>query len=120
MARAEAIAAYSACDVVIDQLLAGWYGGLGLEAMALGKPVIAHLRETDLPALVPDMRAALPVTNATPTTIADVMRAMIAMPRGELRALGLASRAFTDVWHDPRAIAARTLGDYQTGEPAHT
>jgi hypothetical protein len=120
MARAEAIAAYSACDVVIDQLLAGWYGGLGLEAMALGKPVIAHLREADLAAIAPEMRATLPVINATPTTIADVMRAMIAMPRGELRALGLASRAFTEVWHDPRAIAARTLGDYQTGAPKHT
>ena len=115
MARAEAIAAYSTCDVVIDQLLAGWYGGLGLEAMALGKPVIAHLRQADLPALDPDMRSALPVTNATPNTIADVMRTMIAMPRGELRTLGLACRAFAEAWHDPRAIAARSLGDYQTG-----
>ena len=114
MARGEAIAAYSACDVVIDQLLAGWYGGLGLEAMTLGKPVIAHLREADLFALDPDMRAALPVTNATPTTIANVMRTMIAMPRGELRALGLACRAFSEAWHDPRAIAAQTLVDYQT------
>jgi hypothetical protein len=120
LARADAIAAYSACDVVIDQLLAGWYGGLGLEAMALGKPVIAHLREADLAVIAPEMRATLPVINATPTTIADVMRAMIAMPRGELWALGLASRAFADAWHDPRAIAARTLGDYQTGAPKHT
>lgn len=116
--RGEAMAAYAQCDVVIDQLLAGWYGGLGLEAMALAKPVIAYLREGDMNALDPAMRSALPVRNATPDTIADVMRSFIAMPRGELRALGLASRAFAEAWHDPHAIAARTLGDYRRRIPA--
>ena len=53
LARDKAIERYAACDVVIDQLLAGWYGGLGVEAMALGKPVVAYIREGDLDYLDP-------------------------------------------------------------------
>lgn len=115
--RADAINAYAGCDVVIDQLLAGWYGGLGLEAMALGKPVIAYLRDSDMAALPAAMRSELPVISATPATIADAMRRIIAMPRGELAALGRSSRAFSVRWHDPCRLAARTLADYQRRAP---
>jgi hypothetical protein len=31
-------------DVVIDQLLLGWYGMVSVEAWALGKPVICYIR----------------------------------------------------------------------------
>ncbi|MGQ7370441.1 glycosyltransferase, partial [Streptococcus suis] len=92
---------------------AGWYGGLGVEAMALGKPVIAYLREGDFGFVDPGFRAELPVTSATPASIADVMRRFITMPRGELHALGQRSRAFVEHWHDPRVVAAKTLADYQ-------
>jgi hypothetical protein len=112
--RSKAIESYALCDVVIDQLLAGWYGGLGLEAMALAKPVIAYLREDDLGFLPSEMRQALPITSASVHTIAEVMRSFIAMPRGELHALGVASRAFADRFHDPRVLAARTLADYRS------
>lgn len=108
-----AISAYAHCDVVLDQLLAGWYGGLGVEAMALGKPVIAYLRDGDLRYIDPNMRRELPVVSAEPRTIASVMRDITQMPRQELRALGLASRAFAERWHNPRELAARTLADYQ-------
>jgi hypothetical protein len=111
--RDQAMRHYPQADVVIDQLLAGWYGGLAVEAMALGKPVVAYLREGDLGALDPAMRAELPVTSATPATIADVMRRFVKMPRGELHARGLAARAFAERWHSPRVIAARTLSDYR-------
>ena len=32
------------CDVIIDQLIYGWWGSTGVEGMALGKPVICYLR----------------------------------------------------------------------------
>jgi glycosyltransferase involved in cell wall biosynthesis len=115
--RDQAMARYAGADVVIDQLLAGWYGGLAVEAMALGKPVIAYLREDDLGALDLSMRSELPVTSATSTSIAEVMRRFVTMPRAELRALGIQSRAFVERWHDPRTIAERTLVDYQRAEP---
>ena len=46
--HAEAIRLYAQADLVIDQVLAGWYGGFAVEAMAMGKPVAAFVRETDL------------------------------------------------------------------------
>lgn len=111
--RAEALKAYAAADVVIDQLLAGWYGGFGVEAMALGKPVIAYLRGGDLGFLDAELRAELPVIDATPANITDAMRRIIAMPRNELHAMGLAARVFVERWHDPRRLAAQTLADYR-------
>lgn len=32
------------CDVILDQLIYGWWGSTGVEGMALGKPVICYLR----------------------------------------------------------------------------
>lgn len=32
-------------DIVVEQLIYGWWGSTGLECMALGKPVICYLRE---------------------------------------------------------------------------
>lgn len=113
MPHREAMARYAECDVVVDQLLAGWYGGLAVEVMALGKPVIVYLREGDLGFLDPAMRAQLPFVRAEPATIAAAMRQVIAMPRPTLHALGLRSRAYVERWHDPLRLAAQTLADYE-------
>ena len=43
--NAEAIEQYRRADIVIDQLLVGWYGVLSMEAMAMEKTVIAYIRE---------------------------------------------------------------------------
>lgn len=109
----EAMARYAECDVVVDQLLAGWYGGIAVEVMALGKPVIVYLREDDLDFLDPEMRAELPFLRAEPTSIAAAMRQVIAMPRPALHEIGLRSRAFVERWHDPLRLAAKTLADYE-------
>jgi glycosyltransferase involved in cell wall biosynthesis len=116
--RAEALQRYAACDVLVDQLLAGWYGGLGVEAMALGKPLVAYLREGDMAFLDPRLRAELPVISANPQTIAEVLRAIIAMPRHELRAIGERSRAHVERWDNPHQVAQRTLADYQKARAA--
>ncbi len=112
--RAQALQAYASADVIIDQLLAGWYGGFGVEAMSLGKPLIAYLREGDLGFLDHDLKAELPVIGARPATILDTMRSVVTMPRFELHARGLEARAFVERWHDPRRLAAQTLADYQS------
>lgn len=112
--RSQAMARYRECDVVIDQLLAGWYGGLGVEAMALGKPVVAHIRRSDLGPVDAAFIADLPVIDADPDSIYVVMKQLIAMPRPELHALGRRSRAFAERWHDPLTIARQTLAAYQS------
>lgn len=35
----------SKADIIVDQLVIGWYGMFAVEAMSLGKPVVANMRE---------------------------------------------------------------------------
>ena len=109
----EARRRYREADLVVDQLLAGWYGGFAVEAMALGKPVIAYLRESDLHVLPPDMRAELPVIDATPATIYDVLKEWLTVRRHALPERGRAGRVYVERWHDARAIAKRLIADYE-------
>jgi glycosyltransferase involved in cell wall biosynthesis len=114
LARDEAKALLERADVVVDQLLLGWYGGVAVEAMALGTPVIAYLRDDDLSALPTDMRSELPVVRAEPTTVYGVLKELLTARRGELPELGVRSRAYVMRWHDPLRIAREIVGDYET------
>ena len=109
----EATRRYRDADIVVDQLLAGWYGGFAVEAMALGKPVIAYLRESDLHVLPRKMREELSVIDATPATIYDVLKDWLTARRHALPERGRAGRAYIERWHDARAIAKRLIGDYE-------
>jgi glycosyltransferase involved in cell wall biosynthesis len=103
--------ALAGADVVVDQLLTGWYGGVAVEAMALGKPVVARLHEPDLARIPEAMRDELPVVHATPDTIADFLRGLLGGPRDEI---GRRSRAYVERWHDPRRIAAHLCAAYES------
>ena len=93
-------------DLLIDQLLLGWYGTVAVEAMALGKPVMAYIRE-DEPEDNP-FRAELPVVRTTPATLVDDLRALVA--EGERRReLAAAGRRFVERHHDPVVIAKGAL-----------
>lgn len=109
----EARCLYRGADIVVDQLLAGWYGGFSVEMMALGKPVVAYIREEDLVYVPTAMRAELPVISATPTTIADVLRELVTADRNRLTELGRRGRSYVERWHEPRAIAARLKTAYE-------
>jgi glycosyltransferase involved in cell wall biosynthesis len=111
--HAEAMGLYPRADLLVDQLLAGWYGGLAVELMALGKPVIAYIRSSDLGFLPDGMRDALPVINATPATIYSVLKEWLTTRRSELSALGARSRQFVEEWHDPQKIAAVLKKTYE-------
>jgi len=113
MTNAEAKKIYEKADILIDQLLAGWYGGLAVELMAMGKPVICYLRETDLKFLNPEMRRELPIINATPETVIQVLRDCLTDRRNELAMLGTRSRSYVERWHDPRKIAAQMKQEYE-------
>lgn len=59
LSHTDARLVYERADLVVDQLLAGWYGGVAVEAMAMGKPVVAYLRHEDFEPLPAAMRADL-------------------------------------------------------------
>ncbi len=109
----EAMRLYARCDLLVDQLLVGWYGGLAVELMALGKPVIAYLRASDLGFLPSGMRDALPVINATPDSIYSVLKEWLTVRRGELPAMGVRSRRYAQAWHDPVSIAGILKATYE-------
>jgi hypothetical protein len=80
--------------------------------MALGVPVVAHVRRSDLDVLPPGMAAELPVIDATPATIRAVLGDLLGPRRAELPALGQRSRRYVERWHDPLAIARETAAAY--------
>ncbi|KCB46247.1 hypothetical protein L538_0092 [Bordetella hinzii 4161] len=114
MANAQARLEYERADVLVDQLFAGWYGGLAVELMALGKPVIVYIRDEDLAYLPEGMAQDLPFIRSRPDEIEQTLRAVLEMPRKDLHARALASRAFVEKWHDPMRIAAGLIEDYRS------
>jgi glycosyltransferase involved in cell wall biosynthesis len=102
---------YARADIVVDQLNAGWHGIFALEAMALGKPVVVHLR----PDLVQQAERAygtkVPLVAATNETLVDALRPLVESP-GLRREIGVESRAYVERVHDIDRIADRLLDLY--------
>jgi glycosyltransferase involved in cell wall biosynthesis len=111
--QAELQEIYERADIVVDQLLVGWYGGLAVEAMALERPTVAYLRDDDLSFLPTQMRAEIPVVSAEPRTIYAVLRELLTTRRGELPEIGRRGRDFVQRWHDPLRIARELAADYE-------
>ena len=101
-----ALARIAAADVLVDQLILGWYGAVAVEAMALGRPVMAYIREEE-----PDDNPfgdRLPVVRTSVATLKEDLRALAA-DRDRRRELARRGRAFVEKEHDPRRIARRVL-----------
>jgi len=113
LSNAEARQIYEQADLLIDQLLAGWYGGLSVELMALGKPVICYLRESDLKFIPDDMKSEIPIISATPGTLYQVLKDALSTRRTELPQIGEKGRAYVENWHNPLKIATRLKRDYE-------
>ncbi|MED4956479.1 hypothetical protein ABEO75_01645 [Paenibacillus macerans] len=108
LTRADAVALISRADIVIDQLLHGSYGITSVEAMALGKPVLSHLREDLLPAMNP----ALPVVSANPATLYRKLIPLIESQ--ELRnTLGQAGREYAAANHYIDAVIPKIADVYR-------
>jgi glycosyltransferase involved in cell wall biosynthesis len=113
LSHAEVRHLYQRADLLVDQLLCGWYGGVAVEFMALGKPVICYIREDDLSLIPEEMRRDLPIINATPTTVYNVLREYLTKRKHKLPEMGPRSRAYVEKWHDPMKIAAKMKDEYE-------
>jgi hypothetical protein len=105
---------YETADILIDQLLAGYYGGLAVELMSLAKPVICYMREEDFKHMPQDMVRDMPVINATPDELYEVLKRCLTTDKHKLRDIGLASRKYVETYHDPIQIAANLISDYKS------
>lgn len=113
LSNEEARQKYEQIDVLIDQLHAGWYGGLAVEVMALGKPVMVYIREEDLQFIPAEMKADLPFLKVTMESLKDDLRHLLSMSREEILNLGQRSRRYVERWHDPMRIAGEIKRDYE-------
>ena len=109
--HAEVQALIASSDVVVDQLLIGWYGAFAVEAMSLGKPVLCYLRDDDLKRFVP-FQDRIPIVRTSKETLTHDLQALLNDPARRSQ-LGRAGRQFVVEVHDPREIAKRTVAVYQ-------
>src|SRR5262249_43586924 len=112
MAHEQALQLYQSADIVIDQVLAGWYGGFAVEAMAMGKPVLCYLREQDMHFVPREMIVDSPVVNIRPDCLADDIASVLDR-RNEWRDWSARSRSYVEQWHDPGKIAAAMVELYR-------
>lgn len=87
-------------DILIDQLIFTGYALSGIEGMAIGLPVLANLESSFLTDVFRrySFLNECPIVSATPETITDVLRVLIANPK--LREeLGLAARQYVEKYH---------------------
>lgn len=109
LSHSQALEVYRSADLVVDQLCGGGHGVFAAEAMSLAKPVVCYL----LPELEATYPAGLPIINANPKTLKQVLAEWVDRPR-ERHQRGLASRAYAERVHDHRLVARRLLDVYET------
>ena len=107
----EARERYARADIVVDQLNAGWHGVFALEAMALGKPVLAHLDPDTVERSAEGYGIRVPIVPATKETLVDALRPLVDSPPLR-REVGAASRAYVEQVHDIDRVADRLLAIY--------
>lgn len=113
LSHAEVLERIGDCDIFVDQLHHGWYGGVAVEAMALGKPVICFIREKDLVHVPNLMAQELPIIRSSPLEIYNTLASLQTRSRTSLRDLGYRSRIFVESWHDANLITNEILEYYK-------
>lgn len=96
-------------DIFLEMLTYGWFGANAREAMMLAKPVICYIRPEWLESLrkeLPDYAAELPIISATPDTVEEILRDLIANP-DKRKLIGDKSRDFAIKWHSKEAAAIK-------------
>jgi len=104
---------YARADIVVDQLNAGWHGVFALEAMALGKPVVSHLRPDVVERSAEGFGLRVPIVPATKETLVEALRPLVEQPALR-REIGARSRAYVEQVHDADRVADRLLAVYRS------
>ena len=112
LGQEEAKELYRQADIVVDQLRIGWYGVLAVEAMALGKPVVAYVREDLRPELEAMAGGSPPLAYADPSDVTEVLASLVQDP-DRRKSLGEKGRAFCEATHDSLKVAQRLVEVYQ-------
>ena len=104
---------YARADIVVDQLNAGWHGVFALEAMALGKPVVSHLKPDVVERSEQGFGVRVPIVPATKDTLVEALRPLVEAPAMR-REIGAQSRSYVEQVHDIERVADRLLDVYRS------
>lgn len=110
----EAIRIYKQADLVIDQLLIGWYGAFSVEAMKLKKPVMCYINEDDAQLIdnkqfLNDCLSA--IININISNIEQKLNEVI-NNRYLLKKHSDLCYNFVEKWHNPDNVAKMVIEDY--------
>lgn len=98
-------------DIVIDQLIVGWYGGQAVEAMALGKMVMAFLNPTYFQLVF--FGAEIPIWNTNVWTFGQDLETLIKIFPQIRDEATKKSIQFVRKYHDSSKIAEKYLTMYR-------
>lgn len=104
--NSDAMALYPTLDLMIDQLVIGWYGGLAVECMSLGIPVMCYINPTDLQKIPFDMQSDLPILRTHPSTLQYDILSFFNLDYKSVLEIKNASLLFVYRWHHPKIIAS--------------
>jgi len=110
--REEALKIYLEADIIVDQLLVGWYGAFAVEAMKMGKPVVCYIREEDLKYVPAGMVQDIPIIRANKNNILDVLCELLENP-SDLERISNQSLEYVWKWHHPSYVASITKSAYE-------
>lgn len=109
----QAIEIYKTADLIIDQILIGWYGGFAVEAMKMGKPLMVFVREEDLKFIPKEMAKDClnSIINVNPDNIYEKLCLVIENNKllKEYRDNAL---EYVNKWHLPKYVASITKDKY--------
>lgn len=97
---------YESCDIVVDQVLYGWYGKVSIEAMALGLPAVCYIDPQWLP-----YRPDMPIVNADPSNLVEKLRGLV-QDESLRKRLALAGIEYANKYHDIKSITDQCLDIY--------
>jgi glycosyltransferase involved in cell wall biosynthesis len=101
---------YTDCHLFIDQILGGWYGTASIEAMAIGRPVVAFIRP-DYYEFV-DYGNKIPIISANPDDIYEVLKKILDYGITYLQKKGEEGRTFVEDVHNAESVVSKLLKIY--------
>ena len=111
----EALQLYQQADIILDQVLIGWYGGFAVEVMKMGKPVAVFIRKEDLE-FIPELMAKdllQAIIQINTSNIFEVLESYILNPK-LLEEKSEKAYAYVNRWHDPAYVHDLMLKEYLT------
>lgn len=110
----QAMKEYVKADLVIDQLIVGWYGAFAVEAMKMGKPVMVYIHLDDLVHIPKDMAIDL-LNSVINVNLLNLQNKIIEIIKDKtlLRHYSDNGLNYVNKWHNPKYVAQIVKEHYE-------